>query len=255
MTDNDIKKALECCNKPIGQAECKKCSYFETENSCAEKLINDTVDLINRKTAVNELQAKQIVELKIKVEQQKAEIENLTAFADEFKDKAELLEIEKNAMQHKIDSQQAEIDKYQHIEKTVKDFWSGLKELSAFKDLQEPTLTELLEYIEQTNAEAIKEFSGKIHDILMRYAHLHNLAETARDDFVEALDGTKLEMQSVWDAFILKKNEMAEYEEMSRLQENIETIAKERVFAELEKDFRLLVKEMEGEKDVNITRI
>jgi hypothetical protein len=31
---------------------------------------------------------------------------------------------------------------------------------------------------------------------------------------------------------------------MNQLQENIETIAKERLLSELEKDFRLLVKEM-----------
>jgi len=53
LTDNEIIKAWECCNKPIGQAECTKCSYFETKNSCTEKLINDTIALINRTTAEN----------------------------------------------------------------------------------------------------------------------------------------------------------------------------------------------------------
>lgn len=58
----------------------------------------------------------------------------------------------------------AEIEKYRHIEQTVKDFWSELKKLSAFKDLQEPTLTELLEYIEYANAEAIKEFAERLKE-------------------------------------------------------------------------------------------
>ena len=78
----------------------------------------------------------------------------------------------------------------------------------------------------------------------MRYAHLHPYAEGAREDFIEAVDGTEIEMQSVWDVFTLKKYEMSEYEEMNRLQENIETIATESLLTELEKDFRLLVKEM-----------
>ena len=113
----------------------------------------------------------------------------------------------------------------------------------------------LIKELKTAKSEAIKEFAEKVHDILMRYAHLHSLAENARLDHIEALDGTKIEMQSVWDAFTLKKNEMAEYEEMGRLQENIETIAKERLFTELEKDFRLLVKEMEGKQNGNAKKI
>ena len=56
----------------------------------------------------------------------------------------------------------AEVEKYRHIEQTVKDFWSELKKMSAFKNLQEPTLTELLEYI---NAEAIKEFAERLKQV------------------------------------------------------------------------------------------
>lgn len=93
-------------------------------------------------------------------------------------------------------------------------------------------------------SEAIKELCGKITEVFMRYAHLHPYAEGAREDFIEAVDGTEIEMQSVWDVFTLKKYEMSEYEEMNRLQENIETIATESLLTELEKDFRLLVKEM-----------
>lgn len=67
-----------------------------------------------------------------------------------------------NDLIDKCDRQESELEKYQQIEQTVKGFWSELKKMSAFKDLQEPTLTELLEYIEQTNAEAIKEFEDKV---------------------------------------------------------------------------------------------
>ena len=54
-------------------------------------------------------------------------------------------------------------------------------------------------------------------------------------------------MQSVWDVHTLIKNEMSEYEEMYRLQDNIENIAKERLLKEIEKDLRLLIKEMAEE--------
>ena len=94
--------------------------------------------------------------------------------------------------------------------------------------------------------QGIKELSDKITEIFMRYAHLHSYAEQSRQDYIETVDGYEIEMQSVWDVFSLKKYEMAEYEEMSRLQKNIETIEKERLLTELEKDFRLLVKEMVG---------
>ena len=73
---------------------------------------------------------------------------------------------------------------------------------------------------------------------------MHDYADNARRDTIEAADGIYIEMQSVWDVFTLKNNEMSEYEEMNRLQKNIETIAEERLLKEIEKDFRLLVKEM-----------
>ena len=101
--------------------------------------------------------------------------------------------------------------------------------------------------IQTAKAEAIKELSEKITEIFMRYEHLHSYAEEARKDYIETVGGTEIEMQSVWDVITLQKNGMAEYEEMGRLQKNIEIIEKERLLTELEKDFRLLVKEMVGE--------
>ena len=91
---------------------------------------------------------------------------------------------------------------------------------------------------------AIKGVTDKINELLARYSPLHNNAKNAMRDTIEAVDGTDIEMQSVWNVFALKNNEMSEYEEMGRLQDNIETIASERLLREIEKDFRLLVKEM-----------
>ena len=108
-------------------------------------------------------------------------------------------------------------------------------------------LSQCVMYHDGQIADAIKELGEKVTEVFMRYAHLHTYADAARKDYIETVDGKEIEMQSVWDVFSLKKYEMAEYEEMSRLQKNIETIEKERLLTELEKDFRLLVKEMEGE--------
>lgn len=93
-------------------------------------------------------------------------------------------------------------------------------------------------------SEAIREFAEKIDQLFDRYAHILSHADCARKDYIKTDDGTEIEMQSVWDVFRLEKHGIAEYEEMNRLQENIELIEKGRLLAELKKDFRLLVKEM-----------
>lgn len=98
--------------------------------------------------------------------------------------------------------------------------------------------------------DAAKEFADKIDEIFLRYAFLHSHVDMARQDYIKAVDGTEIEMQSVWDVFTLKKYGIADYDEMNRLQTNIELIEKGRLLAELEKDFRLLVKETVGEQDV-----
>lgn len=98
--------------------------------------------------------------------------------------------------------------------------------------------------IKSAKSEAIKEFAEKIDQLFYRYAHILSHADCARKDYIEADDGTEIEMQSVWDVFTLKKYGIAEYEEMNRLQTNIELIEKGRLLAELKKDLRLLVKEL-----------
>lgn len=122
-----------------------------------------------------------------------------------------------------VKTQSAEIERYLHSIKLLE------------KDVQ------------TAKSKTIKEFADKITEIFVRYAHLHNYAEKSRTETIESAEGKKIEMQSVWDVLSLKKYEMAEYEEMSELQKNIEIIAKERLLTELEKDFRLLIKEMVGD--------
>ena len=101
----------------------------------------------------------------------------------------------------------------------------------------------------ETRHEAYKEFAEKVDEILKRYAHLHKYAEKARHSTEEYADGTPMKMVSVWEVLSLKKWEMCDYETMSTLQDNIETIEKARLLSELEKDFMLLKKEMVGDAE------
>lgn len=77
LTDNEREKFLERC---VNDDHCGDCPLEYLSDECMEyrsNLLSLALDLINRKQAVNKLQAKQIVKLKIKVEQQKVEIERL----------------------------------------------------------------------------------------------------------------------------------------------------------------------------------
>ena len=55
MTDNEIIKALECCDNCF----CEECSYKPKLHNCREELCHDAVDLINRQKAeINRLNLK-----------------------------------------------------------------------------------------------------------------------------------------------------------------------------------------------------
>ena len=73
MTDNEIKKAWECCSAPI--CNCKECP-MEGVNNCYTKLKYKTLDLINRQQA-------EIDKLQHKIVSCNTEIERLTALCTE----------------------------------------------------------------------------------------------------------------------------------------------------------------------------
>lgn len=102
-------------------------------------------------------------------------------------------------------------------------------------------------------SETVKEFADKISQLLKRYSGVHKHADEARNDTDEYPDGTTSEMTSVWEVQSLTKHGMADYETMSQLQRNIEYIAQDRLLSELEKDFRLLIKEMVDAKNATTT--
>ena len=51
MTDNEIKKALECCSEPAGKCCCEVCPLHHREDSCTTALIKMAVELTNRQQA------------------------------------------------------------------------------------------------------------------------------------------------------------------------------------------------------------
>ncbi|MBQ2973353.1 MAG: hypothetical protein IJE19_03275 [Clostridia bacterium] len=110
-------------------------------------------------------------------------------------------------------------------------------------------LLDLNHQLLNVKSETVKEFADKISQLLERYSGVHKHADEARNDTDEYPDGTTSEMTSVWEVQSLTKHGMADYETMSQLQRNIEYIAQDRLLSELEKDFRLLIKEMVDAKN------
>lgn len=146
-------------------------------------------------------------------------------------------------------------------EKELEKLYAEIEELEAeYEKVYEQAEADILGNLPQGGASChwcidkhkeyiIKEFAEKVDEILKRYAHLHKYAEKARHSTEEYADGTPMEMVSVWEVLSLKKWEMCDYETMSTLQDNIETIEKARLLSELEKDFMLLKKEMVGDAE------
>lgn len=141
-----------------------------------------------------------------------------------------------------INRLKAEIERLNHIRAELS------KEIDKLRDMVAQNEGVLPRYEQLIKAEANKEFAEKISKIFERYSHVHNYAEKAKCCTIETDEGTSIELVSVWNVIELKKHEMVDYETMNELQDNVETISKERLLSELEKDFRLLEKEMtEGE--------
>ena len=57
MTDEQIIKALECCNRPTNEGRCKECPYYKIDGRCTSILLDKTIDLINlQKARIKELE-------------------------------------------------------------------------------------------------------------------------------------------------------------------------------------------------------
>lgn len=248
MTDEQIVKAFERCKTYDDLRACYKCPALENG------------DCSNGKTYISDFIAEKVLDL---INRQKAEIEKLKKESDEWarrfinRCRDYEFEIQQNEkLKAENEKKNTEIDILIEKKDTLQDENSELmaevERLQHYKQSYDELKAEHLELIRSIKTcqiEAIKEFAEKITEVFLRYAHLHTYAEKSRTETIESAEGEKIEMQSVWDVLSLKKYEMAEYEEMSELQINIEIIAKEQLLTELEKDFRLLKKEMVGESD------
>lgn len=51
LADNEIIKALECCNSTERGHCLNKCPYYNYSANCTRSMINDALDLINRQKA------------------------------------------------------------------------------------------------------------------------------------------------------------------------------------------------------------
>jgi TolA-binding protein len=110
LTDNEIIKALECHIKRQCWNDCPNATEERQllSRPCSSMIAEDALDLINRKQAVNELQAKEIVELKIKVEQQKADI-------DFYKERSSKYEAQVAVLLEQTHQQKEEIERLKYI--------------------------------------------------------------------------------------------------------------------------------------------
>ncbi len=54
LTDNEIVKALECCNEPVENNACQRCPLHHSEGRCSKNMLDLALDLINRLQGENE---------------------------------------------------------------------------------------------------------------------------------------------------------------------------------------------------------
>ena len=75
MSDNEIKKALECCSEPAGKCCCEVCPLHHREDSCTTALIKMAVELVNRQQAEIERLERNFKAAKVDAKLKKQEIE------------------------------------------------------------------------------------------------------------------------------------------------------------------------------------
>ena len=75
LTDEQVMEVLKCCTNE--DLACKDCPSHDLCDNNTFEMLRCILDLIKRKEKVIKFSTKEIVDLKIKVEQQRAEIERL----------------------------------------------------------------------------------------------------------------------------------------------------------------------------------
>ena len=188
LTDEQVIKALECCSKSNSNEEyCEDCPFKDTTGAyCMDLNIKSALDLINRKDKALKLSAKEIVDLKIKVKQQKAEnkdlfykLEGIMHSVDKWLEGDELKQDEVNraaTMREKtlqiMEQQKAEIDKlniaFDVCKKEYDDMFEIAKNQKAeIERLQKEGLqiNEIfMDLVNKQKMEAIKEFAERLKE-------------------------------------------------------------------------------------------
>ena len=86
MTDEQIIKALECCNRPTSEGRCKGCPYYKIDGRCTAILLDETINLINRQKAEIESLKHRKTELQIRNQElQHEKSEAIKEFAERLK--------------------------------------------------------------------------------------------------------------------------------------------------------------------------
>lgn len=135
MTDNDIIKALECCEKAKTRDDCKKlgcpaceekgygCVYFnrtdeEDEWACFAEIGKDLVDLINRQKAEIEEKSNKLRDVLPIVAELKAE--TITEFAERLKAELVVSQFECDGFLYDVYDVEETCDKIDQIAKEMK---------------------------------------------------------------------------------------------------------------------------------------
>ena len=161
MNDNEVIKALEMCGN-IVVSSCKECSFHISCNAnCVKQVMCNALDLINRQKA--DLKQKD-TEIDILIRKN----ETLKDEVSELQHKNSELEIELKAMRGVANSYKAEIERLKHIlvsfmsEVETWDYKYGVDASNIPKIAILGTENESI--IEQTKAEAYKEFAERLEE-------------------------------------------------------------------------------------------
>ena len=172
-TDEQIIKAIECCNR-MDNKGCEQCPLLKM-SFCEVKLIDESLDLINRQKAEIERGATTLLKKEDTMQLLNKEHQNTVDELQKAKAEIELLHKRLKGQKHALFEQQAytaelqaETESFKNIQTTIDEFWNELQKLSTFKGKDKPTLEELLEYIEQVKSEARKEFAESFKDKLRK---------------------------------------------------------------------------------------
>ena len=165
LTDEQVIKALEIHGN-MKFDNCEGCPYLEGD-SCEgftkySQPFREVLDLINRKDKVNKLSAKEIVDLKIKVEQQKADI-------DFYKERANKYEAQVEVLKEQTQKQKAEIERLREENKSIRYCYEQAKSYN--NTLAESCEKNCKKFNMTTRAEAIKEFAERLKEKSQRYPY------------------------------------------------------------------------------------